>query len=311
MAQRDWTDKDYYKVLGLSKDASKEEIKKAYRKLAQKYHPDTNTGDADAESRFKEVSEAHSVLSNDEKRNEYDQMRRFVEAGGERVYGFGSGRGGGVRVDIGDLFGGGRGGQEVDIGDLLGGFGFGGRGPRRGQDAETETILSFDDAVNGTTVVLHDGTKVRIPAGVNSGTRIKVAGKGSPGAGGGPDGDLYVRVSVHEHPIFKLGKNGEISLDVPVTYTEAALGAKVEVPTLAGPVTVKIPAGTPNGKRLRVKGKGAPRRGGGHGDLLVRIEVAVPQKLARKEKELLEELAQAQESPRSHLESYMDRSEAS
>ncbi len=310
MAQRDWMDKDYYKVLGLSQDATKEEVKKAYRKLAQKYHPDANTGDAGAEARFKEVSEAHAVLSNDKKRAEYDEMRRFVQAGGERVYGFGSGRGGGVRVDIGDLFGAGRGGQEVDIGDLLGGFGFG--GPRRGQDVETETHLSFEDAVNGTTVVLRDGTKVRIPPGVGSGSRIKVPGKGNPGGSGGPNGDLYVRVSVGEHPVFKLGRDGELSLDLPVTYPEAVLGAKVDVPTLDGPVTVKVPAGTPNGKRLRVKGKGAPKRGGGRGDLLVRIEIAVPQKVSRKSKQLLEELADEQdESPRSHLESYMDRPKAS
>jgi molecular chaperone DnaJ len=161
LAQRDWMEKDYYKILGVSKEASKDEIKRAYRKLAQKYHPDANKGDSTAETRFKEISEAHSVLSNDSKRAEYDRMRSFVEAGGERIYGFGPDRGGGVRVNIGDVFGGGVGGSVGDLfEDLLGGGGFGFRN-RRGRDVETEVTLSFDEAVSGTTLTLDTGTKVR------------------------------------------------------------------------------------------------------------------------------------------------------
>lgn len=303
MAQRDWADKDYYKVLGVTKDASKEDIKKAYRKLAQKHHPDANEGDPAAASRFKEISEAHSILSNDEKRREYDQIRSFVEAGGDRVYGFTPGGGGGVRVNIGDLFGGGADGGIFD--DL---FGFRPTGPQKGADTETAISLPFDDAVSGTTVSLNDGTKVRIPAGVTDRSRIRVPGKGGPGLNGGPPGDLFVKVHVEPHPVFKLGKDGNVTVALPVTFTEAALGSKVEVPTLEGPVTVKIPAGTRNGKTLRVRGKGAPRRAGGRGDVLVKIEIDVPQKLSRKEKQLLEELATIHEdSPREHLEAFMDR----
>lgn len=302
MSQRDWIEKDYYAVLGLTKNASKDEIKKAYRKLAQRYHPDANAGDNAAESRFKEISEAHSILSNDEKRAEYDQMRSFVEAGGERFYGFTPGRGGGVRVNIGDLFG----GEGSGLFDEM--FGFRPRGPSRGEDIETSIELGFEEAVSGSTVALSDGTKVRIPAGVTPGSRIKVRSKGGPGTNGGAPGDLYVRVHVQPHPIFHLGKEGNLTIELPVAFTEAALGAKVEVPTLEAPVTVKVPAGTPNGKTLRVKGKGAPRANGGTGDLFVKVMVQVPQKLTRKEKEILEELAAAQkESPREHLESFMNR----
>lgn len=308
MAQRDWLEKDYYKILGVSESASKDEIKKAYRKLAQKYHPDANSGDAEAESRFKEVSEAHAILSSDEKRQEYDQLRQFAAAGGERIYGFRPGEGGGVRINLEDLFG----GEATGFEDLLGGFGFGRRGPQRGADAETEVALSFDQAVYGTMVSLADGTKVRIPAGISPGKRIRVRGRGEPGAGGGPAGDLYVRVDVAPHPVFKLGQNGDLSLTVPVTFPEAALGAKVEVPTLDDPVTVKIPAGTTTGKVLRVRGRGAPQPKGGRGDLLVKVEVQVPQKLSRREKQLLEELAGVQkDSPREYLAPYLKKTKAS
>ena len=310
MAQRDWIEKDYYKVLGVSKNASKDEIKKAYRKLAQKYHPDANEGDRNAESRFKEISEAHAILSNDEKRKEYDQMRSFVEAGGQRFYGFGPDHAGGgnVRVNIGDLNDllGDDGSGLFD--DLLGGFGFRGRGPRKGQDLETEVRLSFDQAVNGTTVTLPQGTRVNIPAGIGDGGRVRVPGKGSPGPNGGPPGDLYVRVEVEPHPLFGRGKNGDLTLTLPVTIPEAVLGAKIEVPTLDGCVTVKVPAGTPNGKTLRVRGRGAPRPRGGRGDLLVKIDVQIPQKLSKREKELMESFAGVhEESPRQHFERYMSQ----
>ena len=307
MAQRDWADKDYYAVLGVDKKASKDEIKKAYRKLAQKFHPDANEGDTGAEARFKEISEAHSILSNDSKRAEYDQMRSLIEAGGHRTYGFRPGHGGdNVRVDIGDigdLFGGAGGGMFEDL------FGFGNRA-RRGSDMETEVRLSFDDAVAGTTVTVPGGSKVRIPPAVGDGARIKIPGRGEQPRGGTP-GDLYVKVNVESHPIFSLGKDAALLVRLPITFHEAALGTKVQVPTLAEPVTVKIPAGTPHGKTLRVRGKGAPRRDGGNGDLLVKVEIVVPQKLSRKEKEILEKFAaEHTTSPRAHFEDHMNVKES-
>jgi molecular chaperone DnaJ len=306
MSQREWAEKDYYKTLGVDKTATKEQIKKAYRKLAQKYHPDANKGDPSAEARFKEISEAQSILSNDDKRREYDQMRSLIEAGGHRWYGYAPGDGGGnVRVNIGDL------------GDLLneqGGaglfddlLGFGFRGPARGEDMETEVELSFEEAMKGTTVSLSQGGGVRIPPGIGDGSRVRVAGKGGKGRRGAGAGDLYVRVKVKPHPIFERGPEGQLTVRVPVTITEAALGTQVEVPTLDGSVTVKVPPGTPNGKTLRVRGKGAPTVKGGKGDLLVKIEVEVPQKLSRQERELLQKFAAAHRaSPRAHLESYLD-----
>lgn len=306
MAQRDWADKDYYKVLGVSKTATKDEIKKAYRKLAQKHHPDANEGDASAEARFKEISEAHAILSNDEKRAEYDQMRSFVDAGGQRFYGFGPNQGGGnVRVNIGDLFGNGADGSTFE--DLFGGFGFGRRGPAKGQDLESEVQLSFDDAIGGAMVAVN-GTKVKIPAGIGDGGRIRIPGKGGAGQAGAPAGDLYVKVRVAPHPVFRSEGKGNLAVEVPITIAEAALGAKIEVPTLDDSVTVKIPAGTQDGKKLRVKGRGAPRPKGGRGDLHVIVRVEVPQKLSRSEKDLLEKFAAAhKDSPRRHLEEYMQK----
>ncbi len=289
MAQRDWADKDYYAILGVSRTASKQEIKKAFRQLAQKLHPDANKGDAAAETRFKEVSEAHSILGNEEKRKEYDDFRRLVSSGGGRRVGFGPG------MNIGDLFGNGAGGSRLE--DL---FGF--TVARRGEDLETEVTLTFDEAISGTTVSLPGGGKVRIPVGITDGARVKAAGRGSAGSAGGGSGDLYVRVRVEPHPIFEQGKNGDLIVRVPVTYPEAALGAEVTVPTLDGQVKVKVPAGTPNGKTLRVKGRGAPRANGGNGDLRAVIEVKVPAKLSRREKEALERFAAVHtDSPREHL----------
>jgi molecular chaperone DnaJ len=294
MAQRDWADKDYYRILGVTKDASKEEIKKAYRKLAQQYHPDANEGNKDAETRFKEISEAYAILNNDEKRREYDQIRAFVESGGERWVGFQPGGGGGnVRINIEDLIG-------DQFGDM---FGFRPRGPRKGADVEAEARLTFEEAMEGTTVQAQ-GAKVRIPAGIRDGARIRVAGRGEPGFNNGPRGDLYVRVNVEPDEVFSWAATGDLQVVVPVTFPEAALGAKVEVPTLDGTVTVKVPAGTQNGKTLRVRGKGAPKTNGGRGDLMVRIEVEVPRKLSKREKQLLEEFAAIhEESPRDHLRS--------
>ncbi|MGH2750526.1 MAG: DnaJ C-terminal domain-containing protein [Actinomycetota bacterium] len=317
MAQRDWMDKDFYAVLGVAKEAPKDEIKRAYRKLAQKYHPDANKGDKTAEQRFKEISEAHSVLSNDDKRREYDQTRAFVEAGGQRFYGFdprapGANRGN-VRINVEDLedlfgrMGGGEGGGSI-FEDL---FGFRTRGrQRQGRDIESEVTLDFEDAVNGATITLpNSATKVRIPSGVGDEARIRVAGKGEPAPGDGVPGDLYVRVRVRPHEIFELGQNGDLALHLPLTIAEAALGAKVQVPTLDEPVTVKIPAGTNSGRTLRVRGRGAPRQSGGYGDLLVKVDVEIPKKLSRREKQLLEEFREAhKDSPRKHLEAFLRKS---
>lgn len=313
MSQRDWMEKDYYAVLGVSKEATKEEIKKAYRKLAQKYHPDANKGDTAAEARFKEISEAHSILSNDKKRKEYDEFRRLVDSGGQRWYGFRPGGGGGnVRVNIGDL------GDLEDLirdnggglfDDLLGGFGFRPRGPQKGRDLETEVTLGFEDAVNGTTIALPSGQKVKIPPGVKNGARIKVAGKGEAGPNGGSAGDMFVKVKVQPHPLFGRGQGSDLTIKVPVTFTEAALGAKIDVPTLDGSVTVKVAPGTPSGKTLRVRGKGGPRASGGHGDLLATIEVQVPAKLTRKERDLLESFAdEHKQDPRAHFGELQDAS---
>lgn len=311
MGQRDWMEKDFYKVLGVDQKASKDEVKRAYRKLAQKYHPDANKGDAKAEQRFKEISEAHSVLSNDEKRREYDQMRAFVEAGGQRFYGFRPGGGqGNVRInveDLEDLFGGGGGGGTGSIFEDL--FGFGSRSrQRQGRDVETEATLTFEEAVSGTTVQLNTGAKVRIPAGVGDGARIRVPGKGEPAQGSGAPGDLYVIVHVAPHEIFSLGKNGDLVVTVPLTIAEAALGTQAQVPALDGSVTVKIPAGTNSGRVLRVRGRGAARSKGGMGDLLVKVNVEVPKRLNKQERKLLEEFQDVhKQNPRAHFDAYMKR----
>lgn len=316
MSQRDWIDKDYYSVLGVDGKASGADIKKAYRKLAQKNHPDNNPGDTKAEERFKEISEAYRVLSDEKQRAEYDRIRQMVAAGGFRQAGgpggpggFGGFGGGGQRVrveDLGDMFSGG--GFEDLFSGLFGGGPAGGfrTAPSHGSDLETEASLSFEDAVKGTMVDVQISepsgpprtVKARIPAGVRDGSRIRLAGKGAPGMNGGPAGDLFVKIKVRPHKLF--GRKGkDVTVTVPITFSEAALGAEIEVPTLNGaPVKVKIPAGTPSGKTLRVRGKA-----GGGADLLVTVQVAVPTKLNRKSKELVEQLAAEldSESPRAHL----------
>lgn len=310
MSQREWVEKDFYKVLGVTKSASRDEIKRAYRKLAQKYHPDANKGDAAAEGRFKEISEAYAILSNDAKRAEYDQLRKLVEAGGSRFYGFTPGGSQSVRVnigDLGDLFGEAGGGSVFD--DLFSGFGF--RGQERGADVESEVTLDFEEAISGATIKLENGTRVRIPPGVKDGTRIRAAGRGRPSPNGQSAGDLYVLVNVRSHPIFSSAGNGDIGLALPVTYSEAALGADIEVPTMDGAVKVKVPPGTNPGQTLRVRGHGGTRPKGGRGDLLVKIEIEVPQKLSRKEKEALRGFAEVHSaSPRAHLDSYLKQSAA-
>ncbi len=378
MSTKDFLEKDYYKALGVSKSASADEIKKSYRKLARKYHPDANKGDAASEERFKEISEAYNTLSDAKRRAEYDEARSLFGSGGARMP---SGAGGQFGTfDLGDIFGttGSTGGR---LGDLLGGmFGGGGRTqtqarPRRGADVETEASLTFSDAIDGATVSLRltdegpckvcrgtgakagtvpkvcpscEGTgqssrdlgsfafsepcttcrgrglvvddpcaacagsgramssrtiQARIPAGVADGQRIKIKAKGAPGERGGPAGDLYVKVHVSGHPVF--GRSGHnLTVTVPVTFAEAALGADIKVPAHRGmPVSVRIPAGTPNGRTFRVRGKGVRRADGTLGDLLVKVDVQVPTQLTDTARDALEKFkeATAGEDPRDDL----------
>ena len=287
--QREWFEKDYYAILGVSKDASSKDITKAYRGLARKYHPDTNPGDTAAEERFKEISAAYDVLGDDAKRSEYDEARRMGPMGG-----FGNGPGG-FSFDVGG----------ADLNDILsqmfGGAarnaGFG-NGPRRGQDMVTALTLSFTDAVFGTTTTV-PGTdaKVRIPAGVDDGQRIRLKGKGRPGANGGPAGDLFVECRVVPHALF--GREGNnLLVRVPVSFTEAALGATVAVPTLEGAdVTLRLKPGTQPGSRHRVRGQGIGAEGR-RGDLIVTVDVVVPEKLTKDEELAVQELAKVLRVPR-------------
>jgi len=303
--RREWLDKDYYEILGVDSDASDARIKKSYRKLAQKYHPDTNQGDEAAEARFKEISEAYATLSDTDDRQQYDAAREAVQRGTFSGGGAG-GNGQYVRIDdlgdLGDMFGG---GMFGGLGDL---FGFSGRGrhpvPQQGRDREAEVSLTFHEAIAGVTKAIEaDGRRVtvKIPAGVDDGARIRVRGKGWPGGGGGPAGDLYVRVQAGTHPIFARS-GADLQMTVPISYTEAALGADITVPTLGGKVTLRVPPGTSNGKKFRVTGSGietAKRTG----DLLVTVEVRVPPDLGDDERALLEQLREleADDNPRAHL----------
>src|SRR2546429_6348135 len=354
-----------YDTLGVKKGASADEVKKAYRKLAAKYHPDKNPGDATAEEKFKEVQNAYDVLADPEKRKQYDT---FGDANGRpgfdpRNYNFG----GGGNFTINDL---------GDLGDIFGGlFNRGGtrkqrRQPERGSDIEVAVNVSFEDSLRGletkipvevTTACRECGgtgaqpgtspvicpecngrgvvsesqglfalsqpcprcrgngtviekpcancggtgrerrTKrytVKIPAGVKDGTRIKLKGKGEAGYGGGPAGDLYVVTRVEPSKLYERRGN-DLVVDVPVTYAEAVLGATVEVPTPEGTVSLKVPAGSEPGKLLRIRGRGAPKpKGGGHGDLLARLKLAVPKKPTKAERELVEQLAKVEKNPR-------------
>jgi molecular chaperone DnaJ len=331
MASQDWFEKDFYAILGVPQDADEATVKKAYRKLARKHHPDQNPGDAAAEQRFKDIGEAHSVLSDPEKRREYDAVRQMARGGARFTAGGPGGGNGGFDDVFSSMFGGGGGGTRVrystggagggqpNLEDLLGGmFGagagpaYGGtgfrapQGPRKGADLTARTTLSFRDAVEGATVTL--GTEgggtitTRIPAGVKDGQRIRLRGKGQPGEAGAPAGDLILTVSVERHPVF--GREGDhLTLDLPVTFAEAALGATVSVPTLTGdPVKVRIAPGTPSGRVLRVKGRGVPRTGG-PGDLLAKVTVIVPQRLSEEARAAVETLRaqDAGHDPRAEL----------
>ena len=308
MTSQDWFNKDFYAILGVPKNASEAEIKKAYRKAAKENHPDRHPGDAAAEKRFKEMGEAYSVLSDAEQRKQYDGVRAM--GGGARFQAGGPG-GAGFEDAFGGVFGGGatRGqGFEDILGGLFGGFN---RGPQRGSDVAAATEVTFRQAAEGATVTLNmDGNRLstRLPAGVADGQKIRLRGKGRAGANGGPPGDLILTIHVGRHKVFSLdGKNLRMSL--PVSFDEAVLGATVEVPTLSGErVKVKVAPGTSSGTTLRVKGKGIVGKDG-TGDLLVRVDVHVPNKLSKQAREALQAFAleTAKEDPRERL--YSDAAE--
>jgi len=306
VTSQDWFNKDFYATLGVSKDASEADIKKAYRKLARDLHPDRHPDDASAEKRFKEVGEAYSVLADPEQRQQYDAIRAM--GGGARFQAGQGGPGGaqGFEDVFGGMFGGGAArGQGFE--DILGGL-FGGgrpRGPQKGPDLAAATEVSFRDAAQGATVTLIiDGQRVstRLPVGVADGQKIRIRGKGRPGSHGGPAGDVILTVHVAKHPVFAVdGRN--LRMNLPVSFDEAVLGATVEVPTLTGErVKVKIGSGTSSGATLRVKGKGLVTKQG-TGDLLVRVEVAVPSKISKAAKEALQAFAleTAADDPRARL----------
>lgn len=383
MAQREWVEKDFYKELGVSSDASEKEIKSAYRKLASELHPDKNPNNPAAAERFKAVSEAYSVLSDEAKRKEYDETRRLFAGGGfGRRFnggGFGGGNfdrfstgGDGNEFNLNDLFGAAGQTGGANIGDLFGGlFGRGAQQrpsrPRRGNDLETDSELSFLEATKGVEMPLRltsaapctnchgsgarPGTSpkvciacngsgvissnqgafgfsepctdcrgsgsiiehpcsecrgtgraartrtinVRIPPGVEDGQRIRLAGQGEAGLRGAPSGDLYVTVRVRPDKVF--GRDGDdLTVTIPVSFSELALGTTLSVPTLEGKVGVRVPKGTADGRILRVRGRGVPKRGGGNGDLLVKVKVAVPPNLDGKAQEALEAYAAAERS---------------
>lgn len=288
--------KDYYKILGVEEKADADEIKRAYRKLARQHHPDVNPGDAEAEERFKEISEAYHVLSDPERRRKYDQMGPDGFAQEFDMSDFGR--------NFQDLFrGGGAGGSGgfADLGfleDLLSGGGLrgfrvhtaGGPGPRqrraRGRDVRVRVQLSLDDVLRGAerTVSYRDGSgatrtaRARIPAGTGPGATVRVKGKGEPGPGGGPAGDLYLEIDVAPHPRFEID-GADLRVTVPVTVYEAALGGRIGVPTPDGRTRIRLPEGTRSGQVFRVRGKGLPRRKSGHGDLLARVEIVLPERL--------------------------------
>jgi molecular chaperone DnaJ len=318
MASQDWFDKDFYKVLGVSKDASEAELKKVYRKLAREYHPDSNQGNAKAEAKFKEISEAYSVLSDKEQRAEYDQIRamgsgaRFSAGGPQGGFedafsGFGRGgqqytfqQGGGFEDIFGGMFGGGG-----RFGQSSGGYrGFG--GPQKGQDIVSSVTIDFFEAFHGDTMSLQTSegrtVKVKIPAGVADGQKIRLRGKGYPSPDGGEAGDIVLTVKVKKHPVFE--RDGlNVKVNVPVTFTEAALGATIEVPTPEGEtVKLKVAPGTPSGRSLRVKGRGI-KTAKGTGDLLAVVQIAVPSHLDDAAKEALEKFASVapSENPRADL----------
>ena len=291
--------KDYYTVLGVAKVAAGDEIKRAYRKLARKWHPDVNFGDAKAEERFKEISEAYHVVGDLERRKKYDEVGPEAFA---RDF-----DGSAFSDQFGNLFGGG--GFSVsgfNIEDLLGEFGAGSRfgdrpharqPPSRGSDIRIRVELGLEDAVKvGERLISYRGengdvqrTRLRIPAGVRQGSKVRVRGKGSAGLNGGARGDLYVVVDIAAHPRFRL-VGDDLHTNVPITIYEAALGGRVQVPTLSGTTTISLPAGTSNGQVFRLRGKGAARKAGGAGDLKVKVLIELPKQLGDPMVELMRQV---------------------
>ena len=313
MSTKDNLEKDFYAVLGVPKDAAAADIKKAYRRLARKHHPDANKGDSSAEEKFKEISEAYDVLSDETRRRGADVESEVTLGFTEAVHGVtvplrltgesacatchGTGARAGTTPRVCPTCQG-----SGQVSRDVGGFGF--AEPCR--DCRGRGLIVDDPCpvCHGSGRALSTRTvNARIPAGVKDGQRIRLKGKGAPGERGGPAGDLYIVVHVTPHPVF--GRRDEhLTLTLPVTFPEAALGSQVQVPTLGGaPVTLKLPPGTANGRTFRVRGKGASRRDGTLGDLLVTVEVAVPQKLDGKTRELLEayRAATAGDDPRASL----------
>jgi len=305
---------DYYEILGVDRKASQEEIRRAYRKLARKYHPDVNKG-KEAEESFKRINEAYEVLKDPEKRKRYDQLGPEWEAGqdfrpppgwedvqfefrtgpGAEEFGFG----GGFSDFFETLFGGSRFSGGADR--------MGRTWAMRGQDQEAEIEVTVEEAYHGATKTITlqgqevdeqgrvrptvQNLQVKIPSGVSDGTRIRLSGKGGAGAGGGPAGNLYLKVRIKPHPRYRVDGH-DLLVEVPVTPWEAALGTTVEVPIVDGTVNLKIPPGSQSGQKLRLRGKGLPRKGNGRGDLMARIRISVPKKLSKKERELFSEMAQ-------------------
>ncbi len=299
--RKEWLEKDYYAELGVGKDASQKEIKKAFRALARKFHPDNNPDSAEAEARFKEINEAYETLSDEETRKEYDHAREMGYFVGDPV-------GGQQYVRVEDIFGGGRSASPEDI---FGGFQdlFGStqrqRRPRKGADVSGSISLTFHEALAGVTKAISVGgktVKVKIPKGVADGTRVRVPGKGAPGINGGPPGDLYVTVHVGTHPVFGRKGKRDLTIDIPIRYTEAALGAVITIPTLSGPTKIRIPSGTQGGTTMKLSGKGI-ETAKGKGDLLVTVHIAVPKTLTDRWRNALENLREVEEewNPREHL----------
>ena len=286
--------KDYYEVLGVPRDADQDAIRRAYRKLAREYHPDVNS-DSDAEDRFKELGEAYEVLSDPEKRERYDRLgsnwreqeREAPDTSFEEFFarqGFGTED---TRFDFSD-----------DLFERLfgGQAGAGTRGPRRGYDREARLELSLEDALEGGRRRLTlDGRDIEanFPAGVRDGQLIRLAGQGAPGRDGGPPGDLYLRIALRPHPHFRRRGDDDLDLDLPVAPWQAALGATVSVRTPGGSAQVRVPAGSSSGRRLRLRGRGLPKAGGGRGDLHAVVKITVPKQLSDRERELYEQLAES------------------
>ena len=309
--------RDYYEVLGIDRSASEAELKRAFKKLARTYHPDVNPGNAKAEERFKEISEAYAVISDPEKRRKYDAM-------GHAAFGGGSPWGGGAPPGMEDIL------REFGLGDIFGGVFGGARGgaarggfhaqhqaPRRGQDVNYSMEIGFDDSLKGlnTTITVPKTTnengkiqhtteriQVKIPPGVSNGSRIRLSGKGEVSLNDGPQGDLFIVTKVREHPFFER-KGDNLYLELPVSLGEALLGARVEINTFEGVTKMTIPPSTQNGQVFRLSGKGAPKlKGSGKGDLFVRIQVLLPDQMDEESKEIVRELeSRNPTSPRANM----------